>query len=164
MAFVYAAVGAAAASLVVLIVVWRNPVVRVVPVAQKLAWDDRTLAAASREIAVRECAARRWTACLDQLVLVKTLDPSAFGPDEQAAQAAAVAGLRGDALRACEKQEWLECRDGLDEAGKYDPRSDDDPLVLHARTEVRLHVRERQQRPLQPLPDAKGPFMPKPPR
>jgi hypothetical protein len=113
---------------------------------------------------VRECAASRWTPCLDQLGPVKAFDPSAFGPDEQTAQKAAVAALHGDALRACEEQDWLVCRDGLDEADRYDPEGDNDPLVQHARTEVRLHARDRLPRPLQQLPDAKGPFLPQRPR
>ncbi len=127
------------------------------------AWDDKTLAAASREIAVKECAARRWPECLRQLDLVKRLDPQAFGAAEQSAQAGAIAGLRGDALHACEKQEWRECLAGLDEAATYDSAGDEDPVVQLARSKASLHVRGRP-RPPEQLPDAKGPFLPRAPR
>jgi hypothetical protein len=154
--------GAALATAMVLLYFRLKPAVPVAPVAAKLAWDDRTLAAASREIAVKECAARRWPTCLDQLKLVQRLDPSAFGAREQAAQQAAIAALRADALQACERKEWDACLDGLNEASNYDDRAgDSDPLVQLARAEALAHVGGKPGRRTEPLPDSKAPFYPR---
>ena len=128
----------------------------------KLVWDDRTLAAAGREMAAKECAAGRWSACLQQLEEVKRTDPPAFGPADRSAQAGAVAGLREDALRACKRREWSECLDGLDEAEKYDSAGAADSLAQLARSKAATHVRHEQG--LGQLPDAKGPFEPQAPR
>jgi hypothetical protein len=128
-----------------------------VPIVPTLRWDDTTLAAASRELAVKSCTAREWSACLAHLEDAKRRDPAKFGAGEESARAAAIAALRSDALRACGKQQWRECVQGLDGAKDYDAAGDREPLVQLARFEAGKHVASGSGAP-PGLPDAKGPF------
>ena len=116
----------------------------------------RTLADASHELAHRSCAAHEWVACLEGLDQTRHLDASKFGPVEQAAWKAAVAGIRQQAVVDCTKGELETCLVGLDTARRYNPEGERDPSVTLARTEVQKGLAGAAATTMPPLnPDAK---------
>jgi hypothetical protein len=150
-----AAIGAAMSAAIFLLVLRRNPEAPLVPTTPE--WTNANLAAASRELASRSCAAHDDSPCLAHLEQAKILDPSKYGAAEQSAWVAAIADLRTKALGECSKREWTTCVEGLDEARRYDPDGDREPLVQLARSEAAAHTAGTVA-PTQP--DSKGPLPP----
>jgi hypothetical protein len=111
------------------------------PRIQKPDWTNSTLAAASREIALRRCAHSEWEPCLFGLSEAKRLDPGGDGDDRvQRARQQGIEALRVNALDACKAGRWQSCLDGLNVARTYDPEGDRVPLVQLARSEASGHV------------------------
>jgi hypothetical protein len=119
-----------------------------------------TLAEAVHQLAGESCGARQWVECLDDLQRLKQLDASKMGPREQAAWDAAVAGIRKEALAACEKGDYMACLEGLDTAKRYDPAGESDQSVQLGRSEAEQKVRGTAAPVPKREPDAK----PIPPR
>lgn len=135
---VAAAVGALVAAAVMLLVLRRAPTPVGLPPGA-----FATLADATHALANERCAAREWVGCLEQLQTLRKLDDSRFGPAEQAAWTAAVAGMRQDAFVHCQKDgaELVTCLEELDAARRYDPEGDKDPTVTLARAEATRRLR-----------------------
>jgi DNA-directed RNA polymerase specialized sigma24 family protein len=53
--------------------------------------------------------------------------------------------LRGDSLRECDRQAWLRCLAGLDEAARLDPAGDEDAQVQGARAAASRGLEAQQQ-------------------
>jgi len=152
--FFAAAIGAAISAAILLLVLRRTPPAPLVPTSPE--WTQANLAAASRELASRSCAAHDASACLAHLEEARLLDPSKYGAAEQSAWVAAIAELRTKALGECGKREWTACVEGLDEARRYDPDGDREPLVQLARSEAAAHTTGTVGAPQDP--DSKGPL------
>jgi hypothetical protein len=129
---------AVAAAAAIVFLVMRGRVTSQVPGLPSGAYP--TLADASHELARRSCAAHEWVACLEELHQLGSLDASKLGPEEKAAMAAAVAGIRQQAFAHCASKELVTCLEELDTARRYDPEGDKDPSVTLARTEAQQHL------------------------